>query len=246
MWLLATLIVLFVQYPFAGSYKSSPASESVNTAYVFSRNDLSRWDIHIFWRKNFDSVAHCVKIFRRVPLSSVLRNWIQLGALISLLSCNSFVSIISRPALQLPGASKPAVAVRFCPLAFSLRGSNSANGDFVYTCLWVWYVKQSYLTCIILSLHSWVLQPSISTCFCCGNPELIVYLWHRNCNPSGNLCWSPLCRHNRCRMVLIVFVNWSFFCISASDLWIGGIVLWLTGHRMASIWLYPHKMDTAP
>ncbi|KAK9670581.1 hypothetical protein RND81_13G211100 [Saponaria officinalis] len=57
----------------AGSFKISPASESVNTAYVFSRKDLSR------------------------------------------------------PALQLPGASKPVVAVRFCPLAFSLRGSNSAG-----------------------------------------------------------------------------------------------------------------------
>ncbi|KAL9229652.1 hypothetical protein vseg_005097 [Gypsophila vaccaria] len=56
----------------AGSFKISPASEFVNTAYVFSRKDLSR------------------------------------------------------PALQLPGASKPVVAVRFCPLAFSLRGSNSA------------------------------------------------------------------------------------------------------------------------
>uniref|UniRef100_A0A5B6ZBT3 CAF-1 p60 homolog n=1 Tax=Davidia involucrata TaxID=16924 RepID=A0A5B6ZBT3_DAVIN len=56
----------------AGSYKFSPASEPVNTAYVFSRKDLSR------------------------------------------------------PALLLPGASKPVVAVRFCPMAFSLRGSNSA------------------------------------------------------------------------------------------------------------------------
>ncbi|KAK4585520.1 hypothetical protein RGQ29_022965 [Quercus rubra] len=56
----------------AGSCKLSPASEPVNTAYVFSRKDLSR------------------------------------------------------PALQLPGASKPVVAVRFCPIAFSLRGSNPA------------------------------------------------------------------------------------------------------------------------
>ncbi|KAL9249649.1 Chromatin assembly factor 1 subunit FAS2-like protein [Drosera capensis] len=34
---------------------------------------------------------------------------------------------LSRPALQLPGASKPVVAVRFCPLTFKLRGSNSGN-----------------------------------------------------------------------------------------------------------------------
>lgn len=60
----------------AGSYKSSPASESSNTAYIFSRKDLSR------------------------------------------------------PALQLPGASKPIVAVCFCPLAFSLRGSNSTKAGF--------------------------------------------------------------------------------------------------------------------
>ncbi|KAL9270786.1 Chromatin assembly factor 1 subunit FAS2-like protein [Drosera capensis] len=58
----------------AGSYKFSPSSEPINTAYVFSRKDLSR------------------------------------------------------PALQLPGASKPVVAVRFCPLTFKLRGSNSGNG----------------------------------------------------------------------------------------------------------------------
>lgn len=57
----------------AGSYKISSMSESINSAYIFSRKDLSR------------------------------------------------------PALQLPGASKPVVAVRFCPLAFNLRESNSAG-----------------------------------------------------------------------------------------------------------------------
>ncbi|XAR73191.1 hypothetical protein NMG60_11007084 [Bertholletia excelsa] len=55
----------------AGSYKFLPASEPVNTAYVFSRKDLTR------------------------------------------------------PALMLPGASKPVVAVRFCPVVFRLRGSDS-------------------------------------------------------------------------------------------------------------------------
>ncbi|KAH9322488.1 hypothetical protein KI387_017127 [Taxus chinensis] len=35
----------------------------------------------------------------------------------------------SRPALQLPGASKPIVAVRFCPLVFSL---NAANSDALF------------------------------------------------------------------------------------------------------------------
>ncbi|GAB2280747.1 3-oxoacyl-[acyl-carrier-protein] synthase [Dionaea muscipula] len=57
----------------AGSYKISPSYEAINTAYVFSRKDLSR------------------------------------------------------PALQLPGANKPVVAVRFCPLTFRLRGSNSGK-----------------------------------------------------------------------------------------------------------------------
>ncbi|KAF7113373.1 hypothetical protein RHSIM_RhsimUnG0132800 [Rhododendron simsii] len=57
----------------AGSCRISPASEPVNTSYIFSRNDLTR------------------------------------------------------PALLLPGASKPVVAVRFCPLAFRLRASNSAT-----------------------------------------------------------------------------------------------------------------------
>lgn len=60
---------LFLLAP-AGSYKISSSSETVNTAYVFSRKDLSR------------------------------------------------------PSLQLPGANKPVVAVRFCPVAFSIRGSN--------------------------------------------------------------------------------------------------------------------------
>ncbi|ESQ31417.1 hypothetical protein EUTSA_v10004101mg [Eutrema salsugineum] len=37
---------------------------------------------------------------------------------------------LSRPALQLPGANKPVVVVRFCPVAFKLRGSNSEEGFF--------------------------------------------------------------------------------------------------------------------
>ncbi|XP_010462929.1 PREDICTED: chromatin assembly factor 1 subunit FAS2-like isoform X2 [Camelina sativa] len=37
---------------------------------------------------------------------------------------------LSRPALQLPGASKPVVVVRFCSVAFKLRGSNSAEEGF--------------------------------------------------------------------------------------------------------------------
>lgn len=57
----------------AGSYKLLPLAEPVNTAYVFSRRNLSR------------------------------------------------------PAIQLPGATKPVVAVRFCPVVFDLRGSNSAG-----------------------------------------------------------------------------------------------------------------------
>ncbi|KAL6967105.1 3-oxoacyl-[acyl-carrier-protein] synthase [Sarracenia purpurea var. burkii] len=35
-----------------------------------------------------------------------------------------------RPALLLPGASKPVVAMRFCPMAFKLRASNSASAFF--------------------------------------------------------------------------------------------------------------------
>ncbi|WCJ31592.1 Chromatin assembly factor 1 subunit FAS2 [Euphorbia peplus] len=57
----------------AGCYKTSPASDTVNTAYVFSRKDFSR------------------------------------------------------PALLVPGANKPVVVVRFCPLAYSLRESHSAG-----------------------------------------------------------------------------------------------------------------------
>ncbi|KAH7520949.1 chromatin assembly factor 1 subunit FAS2 [Ziziphus jujuba] len=56
-----------------GSYKISAALESINTAYIFSRKDLSR------------------------------------------------------PTIQLPGASKPVVAVRFCPHQFSLRGSDPSG-----------------------------------------------------------------------------------------------------------------------
>ncbi|KAK6150727.1 hypothetical protein DH2020_015659 [Rehmannia glutinosa] len=61
----------------AGSHKSTPTSEPVNTAYVFSRKDLSRQE--------------------------------------------------SLPALMLPGASKPVVAVRFCPITFNLRGTNTSS-----------------------------------------------------------------------------------------------------------------------
>ncbi|XP_058097318.1 chromatin assembly factor 1 subunit FAS2 isoform X2 [Magnolia sinica] len=57
----------------AGTCKFSPASEIINTAYVFSRKDLSR------------------------------------------------------PAVLLPGASKPILVVRFCPVVFSLRGSSSVS-----------------------------------------------------------------------------------------------------------------------
>ncbi|CAL9000729.1 unnamed protein product [Prunus brigantina] len=63
----------FLLVPAGSSYKISSAPETINTAYVFSRKDLSR------------------------------------------------------PALQLPGACKPVVAVRFCPLLFSLRGSNQSG-----------------------------------------------------------------------------------------------------------------------
>ncbi|XP_042066681.1 chromatin assembly factor 1 subunit FAS2-like isoform X4 [Salvia splendens] len=55
----------------AGTHKSTPTSELVNTAYVFSRKD------------------------------------------------------VSRPALMLPGASKPVVAVRFCPMKFKLLGTTT-------------------------------------------------------------------------------------------------------------------------
>lgn len=37
---------------------------------------------------------------------------------------------LSRPALLLPAASKPIVAVRFCPILFCLRGSKSGSGFF--------------------------------------------------------------------------------------------------------------------
>ncbi|KAJ0970475.1 hypothetical protein J5N97_023352 [Dioscorea zingiberensis] len=57
----------------AGIYRDSSASDVLNTAYIFSRNDLSR------------------------------------------------------PAVQLPGASKPVVVARFCPVVFHLRGSKSAG-----------------------------------------------------------------------------------------------------------------------
>ncbi|KAF6154903.1 hypothetical protein GIB67_018340 [Kingdonia uniflora] len=68
----------------AGSYKFLPTSDSVNSAYLFSRKDLS-----------------------------------------SILDSDSL--LICRPALQLPAANKSVVAVRFCPIVFSLRGSNSAG-----------------------------------------------------------------------------------------------------------------------
>ncbi|KAG9155082.1 hypothetical protein Leryth_011065 [Lithospermum erythrorhizon] len=60
----------------AGIYKLKTSAEPVNSAYIFSRRDLSR------------------------------------------------------PALMLPGASKPVIAVRFCPLAFKLRESKPSTTLF--------------------------------------------------------------------------------------------------------------------
>lgn len=45
------------------------------------------------------------------------------------MQCNFFVS--GRPAVQLPGSSKAIVAVRFCPIIFTLRGSNSGKTIFL-------------------------------------------------------------------------------------------------------------------
>ncbi|KAL6507327.1 3-oxoacyl-[acyl-carrier-protein] synthase [Orobanche gracilis] len=39
----------------------------------------------------------------------------------------SFLLVPAEPALMLPGASKPVVAVRFCPLAFNLWGTNTSS-----------------------------------------------------------------------------------------------------------------------
>jgi hypothetical protein len=39
--------------------------------------------------------------------------------------------LICRPAIMLPGASKPVVAVRFCPVAFNLRGLASGISSLI-------------------------------------------------------------------------------------------------------------------
>ncbi|GFY87529.1 transducin/WD40 repeat-like superfamily protein [Actinidia rufa] len=63
----------------------------------------------------------------------ILASW-NFGNLMKFSSCLAAMGRIEltvniaiiRPALMLPGASKPVVAVRFCPMAFALRALNSA------------------------------------------------------------------------------------------------------------------------
>ncbi|RVW85348.1 Chromatin assembly factor 1 subunit FAS2 [Vitis vinifera] len=56
--------------------------------------------------------------------------WDPQSKLLFFLLCLEFIFVVNlqcRPALQLPGSSKPVIAVRFCPMAFHLQGSNSAG-----------------------------------------------------------------------------------------------------------------------
>lgn len=52
---------------------------------------------------------------------------------------------IDRPALMLPGASKPVIAVRFCPMTFSLRGSSNCT----FSC-WIPFWANCTMLCLIL------------------------------------------------------------------------------------------------
>lgn len=96
-------------FAISGSYKFTTASEPVNTAYVFSRKDLTRQGSSVFL------VLNCILLERThfIPSSSQRSD-----------TYASTLLDIDRPALMLPGASKPVIAVRFCPMTFRLRGSS--------------------------------------------------------------------------------------------------------------------------
>ncbi|CAA7404535.1 unnamed protein product [Spirodela intermedia] len=71
---------------------------------------------------------------------------------------------LSRPSVQLRGASGPVVAVRFCPIMFHLRGSNTAAGSFklpyrivfavaTLSSLYVYDTESSTPVAILAGLH---------------------------------------------------------------------------------------------
>ncbi|WMV53807.1 hypothetical protein MTR67_047192 [Solanum verrucosum] len=98
----------------AGSYKFTPASEPANTAYVFSRKDLTRQESCVLCL--FGTIVFLLERIHYIPSSSQQSD-----------TCASTLLDFDRPALMLPGASKPVIAVRFCPMTFSLRGSNNSS-----------------------------------------------------------------------------------------------------------------------
>ncbi|KAJ0970476.1 hypothetical protein J5N97_023353 [Dioscorea zingiberensis] len=89
----------------AGIYRDSSASDVLNTAYIFSRNDLSSF--------HFVLQLLCLEVFKLSMLPDV--------------QVNSSNTAPNFTAVQLPGASKPVVVARFCPVVFHLRGSKSAG-----------------------------------------------------------------------------------------------------------------------
>eukprot|EP00249_Psilotum_nudum_P006045 c19416_g1_i1 orf=651-2081(-) len=70
---------------------------------------------------------------------------------------------LSRPALQLPGASKPVIAVRFCPLLFTLRTSPGQKHEHDATCSDVFKLPYR-LVFAVASLNSLFIYDTQSAC----------------------------------------------------------------------------------
>ncbi|KAK1588034.1 hypothetical protein Q3G72_019285 [Acer saccharum] len=76
-----------------------------------------------------DSKSAKNHLFHDETLPSFFRRlaWSPDGSFLLVPAESAAFFLCNRPALQLPGGSKPVIAVRFCPLTFSLREPNSAG-----------------------------------------------------------------------------------------------------------------------
>lgn len=79
---------------------------------------------------------------------------------------------------MLPGASKPVVAVRFCPVPFNLRGLASGISHVLLIYIKCAVAQQEVIIKlgIFIDLRRWALQASLSPDFCSCNFKFIIYL----------------------------------------------------------------------
>lgn len=107
---------------------------------------------------------------------------------------------------MLPGASKPVVVVRFCPIKFKLLGTNTCIT--LLFCSLFWHNSTAatfwWQDLFFFLLHSSIFQAPLSPYFCSGHFELLVCLWHWKHSTDSNHSWSSLCSYNRHCMVIFI------------------------------------------